>query len=66
MSLSPVTVLVTEGRYDIVDAPTPRNHYLAQLLMSMGGVNETVPLGTYKFNAIPGPLGTIVTSLNPA
>lgn len=64
MPLNGITVIVTSGRYDIFDEPTPRNQYLAKLLMDLGGVNESVPTGTYIFNAIPGPNGLIVT-LNP-
>lgn len=58
---TPVTVIVTEDRYDIIDEPTLRNQYLARVLMEMGGVNESVPPGTYKFNVVPGDNGMIVT-----
>jgi len=46
----PLTVLVTDGRYDIIDISTPRNIMLAQILQGMGGVADTVPPGTYHFN----------------
>lgn len=65
MDFTPVTVIVSEGRYDIIDEPTPRKQFLADLLMAIGGINETVPLGTYKFNAIPG-AGGLIVSLTPA
>jgi len=63
----PVVVLVTEGRYDIVDSPTPRNIALAAMLMSMGGVNESVKPGTYYFNVVEDKeTGQWIVSLNPA
>lgn len=46
----PVTVLVTEGRWDVVDSPTPRNIMLTRVLTAMGGINESVAPGTYYFN----------------
>lgn len=46
-----VNVYVHDGRYDIIDKPTFRNRWLAELLMRQGGINESVPDGMYNFNA---------------
>lgn len=61
----PLTVLVTEGRWDAVDAPTPRNIALVKMLQNMGGINESVTLGTYYFN-VKEVDGQTIASLYPA
>lgn len=61
----PLTVLVTEGRWDVVDSPTPRNIMLTRVLTEMGGVNESVPPGTYYFN-VKEVNGQKIASLYPA
>ena len=63
--LTPVTVHVTSERYDIIDVPTPRNMYLANMLMAMGGINESVSPGTYHFNVLEVN-GQPVATLTPA
>lgn len=63
--LTPVTVHVTSERYDIIDVPTPRNQYLAQMLMAIGGINESVEPGTYHFNVLDVE-GQAVATLTPA
>lgn len=62
---TPITVLVTEGRWDVVDDPTPRNIELTRMLTDMGGVSDTVPPGTYKFNVLEIN-GQMIASLDPA
>jgi len=47
---SPLYVEVTEGRYDMYGTPTRRNKQLAAILKRIGGVNESVPPGTYIFD----------------
>lgn len=61
----PLTVLVTEGRWDAVDAPTPCNLWLVQVLQAQGGINESVPQGTYHYNVTKVD-GLLVASLYPA
>ena len=61
----PLTVLVTEGRWDAVDAPTTRNIWLVQVLKAQGGINETVPPGTYHYNVKRKGL-KLIASLYPA
>lgn len=61
----PLTVIVTSERWDAVDAPTPRNIWLTQVLQQMGGVNESVAPGTYHFNVKRKGL-KMVASLDPA
>lgn len=61
----PVTILVTEGRWDAVDSPTPRNVMLVETLTLMGGINESVSPGTYLFN-VKKIDGQFVATLDPA
>ena len=46
-----VTIVVDRelNRWDAIDEPTPENLELVEILKSMGGVNESVPTGVYKF-----------------
>lgn len=46
----PLTVLVTDGRWDAIDELTPRNLMLTQMLKNQGGIAASVPAGTYHFN----------------
>lgn len=61
----PATVLVTSESWCVVDEPTPRNILLTQLLQEMGGISNTVPPGTYLFNAREID-GLFHAELNPA
>ena len=61
----PVTILVTEGRWDAIDSPTPRNIALVRVLTNMGGINESVAPGTYYFN-VKEVDGKWIASLDPA
>lgn len=47
---SPLLVIVHNGRYDIVGAPTFRNIWLANFLKKLGGVSDTVAEGYYDFD----------------
>lgn len=62
----PVTVLVTEGRWDAVDLTTDRNFMLTQKLKEIGGIAASVPPGTYHFNMIESEDGTVIFTLDPA
>ena len=46
-----ILVLVDNGRYDMLGAPTRRNRWLAELLNAQGGVSDTVEPGLYVYNA---------------
>lgn len=48
----PLTVEVQEHRWDCYGNHTRRHYKLAALLQSMGGINESVPPGSYHFNTI--------------
>lgn len=48
--LTPLTVLVTEDRWDAIGELTTRNILLSQQLTEIGGVSEGTPPGTYLFN----------------
>lgn len=61
----PLTVIVTEGRWDAIDSLTSRNIMLTRILTEMGGVNESVPPGTYHFN-VKLENGEWTATLNPA
>lgn len=61
----PLTILVTEGRWDAIDSPTPRNIMLTRVLTNMGGINESVAPGTYYLN-VKEVDGQTVASLYPA
>jgi hypothetical protein len=51
--LSPITVVVRDGRYDCYGPNTARSAWLADMLMRVqGGVNESVADGTYHYNVI--------------
>lgn len=50
-NLRPLTVIVTEERWDVVDCATARNIWLCQTLTEIGGVSNTVTPGLYHFNA---------------
>ncbi len=52
---TPITVLVTEGRWDVIDTTTVRNFELTKILTEMGGVTDGTPLGTYYFNVVAHP-----------
>lgn len=60
-----ITVVVTEGRWDVFDEPTPRKKLLTQILTNMGGVSDTVAPGTYHFN-VKSVAGQWIASLKPA
>lgn len=61
----PLTVLVTESRWDAVDEPTERNIWLTKMLKELGGINYTVPPGTYNFN-IERVENQMIATLEPA
>lgn len=47
----PILIVVADGRWDSFGALTPRSLELTQILTNMGGVSDSVPEGTYHFNA---------------
>lgn len=61
----PVTILVTEGRWDAVDEPTERNAWLVRVLKEMGGISDSVPQGTYHFN-VERNENQMIATLEPA
>lgn len=46
----PLTVVVTEDRWDAIDVLTFRNFMLTQHLKAQGGINESVSPGLYHYN----------------
>lgn len=63
--LTPVTVVVTDTRWDAIGEPTQRNMWLTNMLSAMGGVNESVSPGTYHFNVLDVD-GVWIATLTPA
>jgi len=52
---SPIVVIVTDTSwtaYGTNEPSTPRDKWLYTELSAMGGVNHSVPAGTYHFNII--------------
>ena len=47
----PILIVVADGRWDSFGTLTPRSLELAQILTNLGGVSDSVPEGTYHFNA---------------
>lgn len=63
---SPLYVVVANGHYDMIGAPTLRNKFLARLLTAQGGVNESVEDGTYIYRAKRLTLHGLEVTLLPA
>lgn len=64
---TPITVLVSNGQYNVFDEPTPRNLELFKILREMGGISDTVKNGTYHFNVVKDETtGQHIATLNPA
>lgn len=63
--LTPIVVVVANGRWDAYGEPTPRTQYLYNMLVALGGINESVPDGTHHFNVLDVG-GVPVASLTPA
>lgn len=62
---TPLTILVTDGRWDAFDEPSLRNTLLVEVLTQIGGVSDTVAPGTYLFN-VKDVDGKFVATLDPA
>jgi len=45
-------IIVSDGRYDMYGAPTIMNRFRAFFLKRMGGIDESVPDGSYDFNIV--------------
>lgn len=64
-----IVVLDQEGgwnAYSLREKPTDRDNHLFSLLVSMGGINESVTPGTWQFNAVGLDSQSIVISLEPS
>lgn len=48
---TPLTIEVTDTDWKAFGTPTPRSKWLYSLLVQQGGIAESVPAGTYHFNA---------------
>jgi hypothetical protein len=48
--LTPLTIIVGNGRWDAIGNLTPRNQWLYSVLQNQGGINESVEDGLYHFN----------------
>lgn len=46
----PIIVVVDGGRWEANGPDTIRSQFLLNVLQMLGGVNESVPPGTYHFN----------------
>lgn len=62
---TPILIEVANGRWDAYGPVTLRSQYLINILNAQGGVNESVPDGTYHFNVLEV-MGEQVASLTPA
>ena len=52
-SPAPLTILVTESRWDALGDPTSLHHmFLMELLKKQGGISDTVPPGAYEYDAV--------------
>lgn len=63
--LTPIVVVVANGRWDAYGEPTPRSQYLFNMLVALGGIADSVPEGTHHFNVLDVD-GLTVASLTTA